>query len=107
MDADNVREVMTQLQDVLRETVNEQSSAEEMKRKCDSQTYHAEEEQLALKDDIGLMASTQSHIDAAVRSAKRNLAGIAQKVTALQKSASDCTHLTSKSLGVLEDQSRD
>jgi hypothetical protein len=107
MDADNVRDVMTSLQDVLKQTINEQSRAEEAKRKCDSQMYRAREEEQGLKANVALMSTARDHTSAAIRAAKTNLQGISKKIEALKKSGTDFTQINAQSMHTLEDQGRD
>jgi len=107
MDADNVRDVMTSLQDVLKQTLNEQSRAEEAKRKCDSQMYRAREEEQGLKANVALMSTARDHTGAAIRAAKTNLQGISKKIEALKKSGTDFSQINAQSLHTLEEQGRD
>jgi hypothetical protein len=107
MDADNVRDVMTSLQDVLKQTLNEQSRAEEAKRKCDSQMYRAREEEQGLKANVALMSTARDHTSAAIKAAKSNLQGISKKIEALKKSGTDFTQINAQSLHTLEEQGRD
>lgn len=107
LDADNIRDVMSAMQDVLRSLESEQTKAEEAKQKCDGQMYRAKEEEQGLQANVALMSTARDHTNAAIKASKSNLAGIDKKESALQKSENDFRQIQVQSLKTLGDTSRD
>merc|ERR1719456_260648 len=107
LDAENVKNVMSAMQDVLHSMENEQSKSQEAKQKCDEQMYRAREEEQGLKANVALMSSSQDHTLAAVKASKSNLQGIGKKMSALAKSEADFKQIVARTLQTLKDTSKD
>lgn len=107
IDADNVKDVMSQLEAVLRAATGEQSKADEVKRRCDSRSYRANAENQGLKANVALMRTAREHTLKTVKAATSNLKGVSQKVAALKKSESDFTQIDATAMNTLEGQAKD
>lgn len=107
MNADNVKDVMRQMQDVLQAAKSEQSKADEVKRKCEAQMYRANEESQGLHANVALMTTARDHTYAAIKAAKSNLQGIAAKIDALSKSSKDFSQIEAQAEKTLQDQGKD
>jgi len=107
LDAENVKNVISAMQDVLRSLEGEQSKAAEAKQKCDEQMYRAAEEEQGLKANLALMSASEDHTHAAVKASKSNLMGIGKKIAALQKSSTDFKSIQAQMLRTLEDTTKD
>merc|ERR1719375_1410660 len=107
MNAESVRGIMENLQDVLHDVEDEQSKADAVKRKCDNQMYRAKEQEQALKANIALINMAQSHTETAIQAVKQSIRSIAKKTEALTMSAEDSERINSHALGTLQEQARD
>jgi len=107
VDAASVQNVVKEMGDVLHSVEGEQSRADEAKRRCESQKFHAGEEVRELKANMLMMTSDHTHTEEAVSAAKSNLKGIAVKAKALSKSSKDFDRITAEALKTLESQNKD
>merc|ERR1719305_1694418 len=107
IDASSVRSTMVEMQNALQSVENDQSKFEEAKRGCESQKFHANEEEQGLKANLALMSAARDHAEKAIKAAETNVRGIEKKDQALQKSSTDFTRISVQALKSLEGQSHD
>jgi len=107
IDANNVRSTMVEMKDALRHVEAEQPKFEEAKRGCESQKFHANEEEEGLKANLALMSAAKDHAQKAIKAAGTNVQGIVKKGTALGKSSKDFARISLQAIKSLEGQSRD
>jgi len=107
IDATSVRSTMVEMQNVLRSVEDGQSKYDEAKRGCESQKFHANEEEQGLKANLALMSAARDHAEKAIKAAQTNVKGIVKKDQALDKSSKDFTRISTQALKSLEGQSHD
>jgi hypothetical protein len=107
IDAGSVRSTMVEMQNVLRSVEDNQAKFEEAKRGCESQKFHANEEEQGLKANLALMSAARDHAAKAIKAAETNIKGIEKKDQALKKSSKDFGRISSQALKSLEGQSHD
>merc|ERR1719440_870386 len=98
---------MTELEESLHSIEADQSKFEEAKRGCDSQKFHAKEQEEGLKANLALMSAAHDHAEKAIKAAQANVDGIEKKAKALTKSSYDFTHISAEAIKSLEAQSKD
>jgi hypothetical protein len=107
IDAGNVRNTMMEMEDALRKVEGAQPKFDEAKRGCESQKFHANEEEDSLKANLALMTAAQDHAQKAIKAAATNVKGIEKKAQALDKSSTDFTRISMQAIKTLEGQSHD
>lgn len=107
IDANSVRNTMVEMQAVLRSVEVEKPKLEEAKRGCESQKFHASEEEEGLKANLALMTAARDHAQKAIKAATTNVQGIEKKRQALDKSSADFARISTQSIKSLAGQSRD
>merc|ERR1740133_194453 len=107
IDASSVRSTMVEMQNVLTSVEAYQSKVDEAKRGCESQKFHANEEEEGLKANLALMSAAKDHAQKAIKAAGTNVQGIVKKGTALGKSSKDFARISLQAIKSLEGQSRD
>jgi len=107
IDASSVRSTMMEMENVLRSVEEDQSKFDEAKRGCESQKFHANEEEQSLKANLALMSAARDHAEKAIKAAQTNVKGIEKKDQALQKSSKDFSRISAQALKSLEGQSHD
>jgi hypothetical protein len=107
IDSSSVRNTMVEMQNVLRSVEDGQSKFDEAKRGCESQKFHANEEEQSLKANLALMSAARDHAEKAIKAAGTNIKGIEKKDQALGKSSKDFSHISAQAIKSLEGQSRD
>jgi hypothetical protein len=107
IDPSSVRSTMVEMQNVLYSVEDDQSKFDEAKRGCESQTFHAKEEEQGLKANLALMTASRDHAEKAIKAAQTNVKGIEKKSTALDKSSKDFSRISGQAIKSLEGQSRD
>merc|ERR1719408_465661 len=107
IDATNVRSTMVEMQNVLRSVEDDQAKSDEAKRGCESQKFHANEEEQGLKANLALMSAARDHAAKAIKAAQTNVKGIEKKDQALKKSSKDFSHISAQAIKSLESQSHD
>jgi hypothetical protein len=98
---------MVEMQAVLRSVEVEKPKLEEAKRGCESQKFHASEEEEGLKANLALMTAARDHAQKAIKAATTNVQGIEKKRQALDKSSADFARISTQSIKSLAGQSRD
>jgi len=107
IDASSVRSTMVEMQNVLRSVEDNQAKFEEAKRGCESQKFHANEEEQGLKANLALMSAARDHASKAIKAAQTNVKGIEKKDKALEHSSKDFSHISAQAIKSLESQSHD
>jgi len=107
IDANSVRSTMVEMQNVLRSVEDDASKYDEAKRGCESQKFHANEEEQGLKANLALMSAARDHAEKAIKAAQTNVKGIVKKDQALDKSSKDFGRISTQALKSLEGQSHD
>jgi len=107
IDASSVRSTMVEMQNVLTSVEADQSKFDEAKRGCESQKFHANEEEQSLKANLALMSAARDHAEKAIKAAQTNVKGIEKKDGALKKSSKDFARISGQALKSLSGQSRD
>jgi hypothetical protein len=107
IDANSVRSTMVEMQNVLRSVEDDQAKFDEAKRGCESQKFHATEEEQGLKANLALMSAARDHATKAIKAAQTNVKGIEKKDQALKKSSKDFSHISAQAIKSLESQSHD
>merc|ERR1719182_1091480 len=95
------------MEDALHKIESDQPKFEEARRGCESQKFHANEEQQGLKANLALMSAARDHAAKAIKAAQTNVAGIEKKDQALKKSSKDFSHISAQAIKSLEGQSHD
>ena len=62
---------LVEMQNALQSVENDQSKFEEAKRGCESQKFHANEEEQGLKANLALMSAARDHAEKAIKAAGR------------------------------------
>jgi len=102
-----VRSTMVEMEDVLHSVELDKSKFEEAKRRCESQKFHANEEDDSMKANLALMTAARDHAEKAIKAANGNVKGIEKKAAALQKSSKDFERISGQAIKSLEGQSHD
>merc|ERR1719498_1631016 len=98
---------MMEMENVLRSVEDDQAKSDEAKRGCESQKFHANEEEQGLKANLALMSAARDHAAKAIKAAETNVKGIEKKDQALKKSSKDFSHISAQAIKSLESQSHD
>jgi len=107
IDAGSVQSAVLEFQRLLSTVDGEQSQAEGMKARCESQEFHADEEEEVSKANIALMANAHNHSDASIKAASHNMRLVAAKINALGKASRDFDRFTAQTMKDLGGQNRD
>lgn len=103
----SVRDTLEEIKGVLRSIETDQSKYAEVKRRCDSQEFHAKEQEESLNANFALMSAAQDHSQKAIRAAQNNIKGIAKKAEALKNTSLDFTRVSLEAIRSLQAQSKD
>jgi hypothetical protein len=82
-DVENVRQVLSGMQNLLTELKEEKISESAAKQKCDEQMYRLAEGQAAADASLSLLGAAQDHLGITSNAARTNLGGIEKKRQAL------------------------
>jgi len=107
LDGNSVRSTIMEMEGALRSVEDDQSKFSEAKRACESQKFHAVEEEQTLKANLALMSAARDHAQKAIGSAQTNVKGIQRKKHALETSAQDFARISMQATKSLEGQSHD
>mmetsp|Transcript_51576 Transcript_51576/g.81890 ORF Transcript_51576/g.81890 Transcript_51576/m.81890 type:complete len:657 (+) Transcript_51576:86-2056(+) len=107
VDSQSVRDTIIEMEGALRSVEDDQSKFQEAKRGCESQKFHAVQEEQTLKANLALMSAARDHAQKAIRAAQTNIKGIVNKARALDTSATDFARISSQAIKSLEGQSHD
>lgn len=107
IDSTSVKDVVMKMGTALRAVEGEDVSADDAKRRCKEQNFHAEEDDQRLKASLQLMAVSRNHTTAAIVAAKKNLAGIESKSVVLNKTTSEFNDIANQAGKTLDVQKRD
>jgi len=107
VDANSVQSVVKEMNGVVHSLENDQTRADEARRRCASQFFQAGQEERQLKADEALMSTDKTHTDEAIAAAKSNLEGIVLKKKALTRSVRDFAHISVEALKTMSSQSKD
>jgi len=107
IDPENVQDVVEQLKHVAQAVDSQQSKAEDAKRKCEGEMFHAHEGEHQLLVSQALMDQARNHTKQAIEGAKKSLQDVAGKASQLERVAQDFMHTSTHGTKTLEDQSHD
>merc|ERR1719491_14948 len=89
VEAPKVQTVLTEMENSLRSMEDDRVKMNEAKRGCESQIFHAKQEEQCLKANVALMSTAFNHPKAAIRASKANIDDISRKSNALDASLED------------------
>jgi len=107
VEAPKVQTIVSDMENSLRSMENDQTRMNEAKRGCQSQIFHATEEEQSLKANLALMTTALNHANAAIKAAKANIKDITSKSSALDASLEDFSQIISHSTKVAKVQGHD
>jgi hypothetical protein len=107
VDSQSVRDTIMEMEGALKSVEEDQSKFQEAKRGCESQKFHAVQEEQTLKANLALMSAARDHAQKAIKAAKTNIKGIENKAHALDTSATDFARISAQAIKSLEGQSHD